>query len=209
MPKLLIATGNTGKARELAQMLGRQIEWTDLSAMNHLGTVEETGVTFRENACIKAGQYASRSNHWTLADDSGLEVDALDGKPGVTSARWAELHHAGQGDADNNRLLLKQLQNSPDDLRKARFVCVLALADPQGRIILTARDTVEGRIIHNPRGHNGFGYDPLFEVIGLGKTSAELEADEKNRISHRGKALRRLQKLMVQSGWFELDRRRT
>lgn len=205
MPKLLIATGNHGKARELARMLGQQVDWTDLSTMNDLGTVEETGTTFRENACLKAGLYARRANSWTLADDSGLEVDALDAKPGVTSARWAELHHAGQGDADNNRLLLQQLQDVPDDRRAARFVCVLALANPQGRILLTARDTVEGRIIHNPRGHNGFGYDPLFEPAGMGKTSAELEADEKNRISHRGKALGRLRKLMDRCGWFELD----
>jgi XTP/dITP diphosphohydrolase len=205
VPKLLIATGNAGKARELAQMLGGRIDWADLSYIPDIGTVEETGVTFRENACLKATQYARRANLWTLADDSGLEVDALDGKPGVTSARWAELHHAGKGDGDNNRLLLQQLQNVPDDRRAARFVCVLALANPGGKIILTARETVEGRIIHNPRGHNGFGYDPLFEVAGLGQTSAELASDEKNRISHRGRALRRIQSLMVRYGWFDLD----
>lgn len=207
MPKLLIATGNPGKARELAQVLGQEADWTDLSMLKDPGTVEETGITFRENACLKASQYAMRAGLWTLADDSGLEVDALDGKPGITSARWAELNHAGKGDADNNRLLLKQLEHVPVEKRTARFVCVLALADPHGRIVLTARDAVEGRIVHNSRGHNGFGYDPLFEVAGLGRTSAELEPEEKNRISHRGKAMRRLRKLMVQSGWFELDRR--
>jgi XTP/dITP diphosphohydrolase len=206
VPNLLIATGNAGKARELARMLGYEIDWTDLSSIPNPATVEETGVTFRENACLKAEQYARMANLWTLADDSGLEVDALDGKPGVISARWAESHNAGKGDDDNNCLLLQQLQKIPDDLRAARFVCVLALADPNGNIVLTARDTVEGRIIHKPRGENGFGYDPLFMVAGLDRTSAELEPDEKNRVSHRGKALRRLQSMMERSGWFELDR---
>ncbi len=106
------------------------------------------------------------------------------------------MNHAGKGDADNNSLLLKQLENIPDEKRGARFVCVLSLADPGGRIILTARDTVEGRIVHAPRGHNGFGDDPLFLIDSLGKTTAELTPDEKHAISHRGKALRRMKELM-------------
>jgi XTP/dITP diphosphohydrolase len=133
---------------------------------------------------------------WALADDSGLEVDALGGAPGVISARWAEINGAGKGDADNNKTLLRQLENVPDDARSARFVCVLALADPAGRVILTARDTLEGTLLRSPRGSNGFGYDPLFYVAELGKTTAELSPDEKHRISHRGKALRRLRDLM-------------
>lgn len=203
MMKLLIATRNHGKAREFADMLGNAagagapIDWIDLAGLTQdPGEVEEAGHTFRANACIKAQQYALRTGFWTLADDSGLEVDALDGKPGVYSARWAAMHSAGAGDADNNRLLLTQLENVPDAERTARFVCVLALSDPKGRIVLTARDTIEGRIIRDARGANGFGYDPLFLVESLGKTTAELSPGEKHAISHRGKALVRLKAMI-------------
>ena len=178
-------------------MLGAaDLAFTDLSSHPRVDPVEETGQTFRANACLKGTFYAKHFQTWTVADDSGLEVDALNGAPGVHSARWAEINAAGKGDTDNNALLLKQLQNIPDDRRAARFVCVLALADPQGRIVLTARDTVEGRVIHEPRGHNGFGYDPLFLIDALGKTTAQLAPDEKHAISHRGKALRHLRALM-------------
>jgi XTP/dITP diphosphohydrolase len=131
-----------------------------------------------------------------VADDSGLEVDSLAGAPGVHSARRAELNRAGKGDADNNALLLKQLADVTDERRTGRFVCVLALCDPEGRVVLTARDTVEGRIIRAPRGQNGFGYDPLFLITEKGKTTAELPPEEKHAISHRGKALRQLRSLM-------------
>jgi len=125
-------------------MLGsRRFTWRDLAERNDKQPVEETGRTFRANACLKASQYAIRHRMWALADDSGLEVDALGGAPGVISARWAEINGAGKGDADNNKTLLRQLENVPDDARSARFVCVLALADPAGRVILTARDTLE------------------------------------------------------------------
>src|SRR5207249_3746426 len=127
------------------------------------------------------------SGKWTLADDSGLEVDALGGKPGILSARWAEINGAGKGDHDNNALLLRQLNGVPEELHTARFVCVLALADPSGRIILTVRATIEGRILTEPRGQNGFGYDPLFLVPELGRTTAQLDPSDKHRISHRGK----------------------
>jgi XTP/dITP diphosphohydrolase len=195
--ELLIATANPGKVREFREMLGSErFTWRDLAERQDKQPVEETGQTFRANACLKASQYATRYRMWALADDSGLEVDALGGKPGVTSARWAELNGTGKGDADNNKTLLRQLENVPDDARTGRFVCVLALADPAGRVLLTARDTVEGTILRSPRGSNGFGYDPLFFVSELGKTTAELSPDEKHRISHRGKALRRLRELM-------------
>jgi len=198
MIKLLIATKNHGKAKEFAEMLGGGgIDWIDLAGLaRDPGEVEETGHTFRANACLKASQYADRTGFWTLADDSGLEVDALGGKPGVVSARWARIHNAGQGDADNNRLLLRQLAAVPAEQRSARFVCVLALSDPKGRIVLTARDTVEGHLLRAPRGANGFGYDPLFLVHALGKTTAELSSDEKHAISHRGKALVRLKAMI-------------
>jgi XTP/dITP diphosphohydrolase len=198
---MLIATGNAGKVREFREMLGDdRFKWSDLSQHRDIPPIPETGTTFRANACLKASGYATALQTWALADDSGLEVDALDGSPGVYSARWAEMNHAGNVsgnvDADNNALLLKQLADIPDARRTARFVCVLALANPRGQIILTTRDTVEGRIIHSPRGANGFGYDPLFLIDNLGKTSAELSPAEKHRISHRGKALTRLRDLM-------------
>jgi XTP/dITP diphosphohydrolase len=199
--ELLIATGNAGKVREFREMLGSQrFTWRDLAERGDRQPVEETGRTFRANACLKASQYALRHRMWALADDSGLEVDALGGKPGVTSARWAELNGTGRGDADNNKILLQQLENTPDAARSARFVCVLALADPAGRVILTARDTIEGNILRSPRGANGFGYDPLFYVAELGKSTAELAPEEKHQISHRGKALRHLRELMDKVG---------
>jgi XTP/dITP diphosphohydrolase len=196
--KLLIATKNPGKVREFRGMLGAdRYAWSDLSDHPDVSDVEETGATFRANACLKAVHYATHLKTWALADDSGLVVDALDGKPGVLSARWAKVNDAGSGDADNNVLLLRQLENTPDgSARSARFVCVLALSDPHGRVILTTQDAVEGQIIRAPRGSNGFGYDPLFLVPSLGKTTAELSPDEKHRISHRGKALARLKGLM-------------
>lgn len=196
--QLLIATGNAGKAREFRQMLGEdRFIWQDLSSLAaSIAPVHESGRTFRDNACLKATYYALATQRWTLADDSGLEVDALGGSPGVLSARWSEVNAAGRGDADNNALLLRQLADVPDERRTARFVCVLALSDPAGRILLSARDTVEGRIIHRARGANGFGYDPLFQIDALGRTTAELGSDQKHAISHRGKALRRLRALM-------------
>jgi XTP/dITP diphosphohydrolase len=199
--KILIATSNVGKVKEFREMLGGgEIEFTDLTALPSPGAPQETGHTFRANACLKAAYYGKCYNMYALADDSGLSVDALDGAPGVHSARWAELQGTGSGDAANNATLLKQLADVPDDRRTARFTCVLALSDPQGRILLTAQDSVEGRILREPRGTNGFGYDPLFLVDSLGKTTAELEPREKHRISHRGKALRHLKTLMERVG---------
>jgi XTP/dITP diphosphohydrolase len=199
--ELLIATTNPGKVREFREMLGHAgVSFSDLSA--HPGTmaVEETGHTFRANACLKAVHYARLFKTYTVADDSGLEVDALNGAPGVHSARWAEMNRTGKGDADNNALLLRQLEDVPDERRTARFVCVLALADPDGRILLTARDTVEGRVIREARGANGFGYDPLFLIDEMGRTTAELAAEQKHAISHRGKALRHLRGIMERLG---------
>jgi XTP/dITP diphosphohydrolase len=194
---LLIATANTGKAKEFREMLGGdQFTWSDLSTQPSPPKIEETGRTFRENACIKASEHALHYKRWTLADDSGLEVDALNGSPGVYSARWAEMNGAGRGDSANNALLLQQLADVPDSKRVARFVCVLALSDPQGRIVLTARDFVAGRILRSARGGNGFGYDPLFLIEELGLTTAELEPAQKHAISHRGKALRTLREMM-------------
>ncbi|MGH7213337.1 MAG: RdgB/HAM1 family non-canonical purine NTP pyrophosphatase [Tepidisphaeraceae bacterium] len=203
--KLLVATTNAGKVREFREMLGDgRFEWSDLKSVGASGkpveAPDETGRTFRANATLKASYYAKHFQTWTLADDSGLEVDALNGSPGVFSSRWAELNRSGNGDADNNATLLRQIADVPDESRTGRFVCVLALSDPNGRIVLTARDTVEGRLLREPRGTNGFGYDPLFLLPELGKTTAELSSDEKHRISHRGKALRRVRELMKRAG---------
>lgn len=200
--KLLIATSNKGKIREFREMLGDdRYEWSDLSEHRDIVPAEETGDTFRDNACIKATYYAKALGTWALADDSGLEVDALGGKPGVHSARWAELNNAGKGDADNNALLLRQLDGVADAQRTGRFVCVLALSDPQGHVMLSVRDAVEGRILRAPRGTNGFGYDPLFYFDEFGCTTAELSSERKHAISHRGKALRRLRQQMDELPW--------
>ena len=195
--KLLIATMNRGKILEFRGILGNDgFQWDDLLSDAGLEEPEETGRTLRDNACLKAAYYARLRRTYAVADDSGLEVDALGGRPGVHSARWAEMHCEGRGDAANNALLLRQLEGVRDEKRTARFVCVLALADADGRVVLTARETVEGRVIREARGSKGFGYDPLFLVAQLGRTAAELEAEEKHQVSHRGKALRRLRGLM-------------
>ena len=163
--KLLIATGNPGKVKEFREMLGAErFAWSDLSAHRNVDGDRRNRRDVPRQRVSQSVGLCQQFDTWALADDSGLEVDALNRSPGVFSARWAEMNGAGKGDADNNALLLKQLANVPDEQRTARFVCVLALSDPKGRIVLTARDTVEGRIIHAPRGDNGFGYDPLFFI---------------------------------------------
>ena len=198
--QILIATTNAGKVREFREMLGAErYQWSDLSRHGAVEAVEETGRTFRANACLKASYYARLFDTIAIADDSGLEVDALHGGPGVHSARWAEMNQSGKGDAANNALLLKQLEAVLESDRTARFVCVLALADAKGRILLTVRDTMEGRIARESRGTNGFGYDPLFLVQGGSLTTAELPSAAKHQISHRGKALRRLNQLLEEA----------
>jgi non-canonical purine NTP pyrophosphatase (RdgB/HAM1 family) len=195
--RLVLATTNHGKVREMRQILsGAELELDDLTTFLHLPVPDETGATFQANACLKASHYARGLEAWTLADDSGLAVDALGGKPGVHSARWAAMHASGSGDSDNNALLLQQLKEIPDAQRSARFVCCLALANPAGHIVLTATAWVAGRILHAPRGDGGFGYDPLFMIESLGRTTAQLPPSEKNAISHRGKATRRMGELM-------------
>jgi len=194
--ELLVATRNPGKARELAGLVPDAQAKTLADFDDDRFEPIEDGRTFRDNACRKAAGYARHFGLQTLADDSGLAVDALGGAPGIFSARFAEMHGAGSGDADNNALLLRQLRNVPDDRRTARFVCVLAIALPDGRFVATAEGDVRGTILREPRGTNGFGYDPLFLVPHLGKTTAELPPDEKAAISHRGTAGRRLRGLL-------------
>ena len=156
------------------------------------GSVAETGRTFTENAIQKATAYARLSGLWTWADDSGLEVDALGGEPGIHSARYAG---PDASDEDRYRLLLRRLAHVPPGQRSARFRCVVALATPEGRVE-TAEGRCEGEIALAPRGAHGFGYDPIFYLPERGKTMAELPLEEKNRISHRGQAARAARRIL-------------
>jgi len=183
--KLLVATHNPGKVREYRELLaGLPVELTWPGELGLELAVEESGETFRENAVLKATAYAQASGLLTLADDSGLEVDALGGAPGVRSARYAG---PGATDEDRYRLLLRRMEAVPDGQRQARFRCVIAVVSPQGQV-WTAEGICEGIIVREPRGSHGFGYDPVFYVPELGRTMAELPEEEKNRISHRARA---------------------
>lgn len=188
--RLVLASGNKGKLAELQQMLGEQV--TVLPQSEFLSVeAEETGLTFIENAILKARHAARASGLPALADDSGLAVDALAGAPGIYSARYA----GDAGDAANNSKLLEALRDVPDAERGARFICVLALlrhADDPTPII--CQGEWHGRILHSPSGDQGFGYDPLFWVPETNCASAELPAAQKNRLSHRGKAMAKLRK---------------
>ncbi len=189
MPAIVVATGNRGKVRELADALAPTgYEVHGLEAIADTTPVEETGATFEENARIKAEAYSRRTPHLVLADDSGLEVDALRGAPGVLSARYG-----GPALSDRERCdaILKALIDTPEAGRTARFRCVLAIAR-NGRTIATFDGTVEGEILREPRGANGFGYDPIFFHAAAGRAFAELTLDEKQRVSHRGQARRKL-----------------
>ncbi|NLY88256.1 MAG: XTP/dITP diphosphatase [Firmicutes bacterium] len=189
MPRLVLASKNKGKLRELKKMLaGSSWELYSAADFPQLPPVVEDGETFRENAVKKALLVAGILKEWTLADDSGLEVDALNGAPGVFSARFA-----GEpgNDKKNNEKLLRLLADIPLEQRTARFRCALALASPEGEVWTTER-TCEGLIAPAPRGDQGFGYDPLFYLPELGVTMAELPEEKKNEISHRGKAMKDL-----------------
>jgi XTP/dITP diphosphohydrolase len=183
--KVYCATGNPGKLREFrlaGELLGIDVE--PLPAIESIAAPEETGATFEENACIKASYYSSFAPGLLFSDDSGLEVDALGGEPGVYSARYAGEHAT---DDENNRLLLERLDETAD--RTARFVCVIALAEA-GRIVKTFRGAVEGEILRETRGPGGFGYDPLFYYPPFGCSFGEVDGERKFGVSHRGNALR-------------------
>jgi len=187
MPEILLATRNAGKIREIRRMtaVGDWV-WHGLDAFPDVPAAVEDGATFAENARHKALHYAQATGLYTLADDSGLEVDCLDGEPGVHSARYAG---TPRDDAANNRKLVAALAGVPLERRTARFRCALALARP-GELLIETEGVVAGLIIDEPRGDNGFGYDPHFLIRALGRTTAELPPDEKNALSHRGQALR-------------------
>lgn len=186
--ELVVATGNQGKLREIRRLLADAgVRVLSLADFPHLPEVEEDGETFAENARKKAQTVARLTGRLTLADDSGLEVAALGGAPGVRSARYAG---EGATDEDNNRKLLAALAAVPREERGGAFVCVMALCDPGGDCRFF-EGRLEGEILEAPRGEEGFGYDPLFLLPGEGRTLAELPLEVKNALSHRGQALRK------------------
>jgi XTP/dITP diphosphohydrolase len=200
-PQLLIASANAGKVAEYRSLLdGVPCDLVSLREAGIDGDIEETGATYEENARIKAIECARRSGLVTLADDSGLEVDALGGEPGVYSARYA-----GENATDAQRVafLLSKLEGVPDERRGARFVCVIAVAFPGGDVTF-CRGECYGRIVHEPRGTLGFGYDPAFFIPELGRTVAELPPEVKNRVSHRGRAAAEARKVL--SGFIDAGR---
>lgn len=185
--RLLIATRNQGKLRELRQLLSDlPIEVCDLDSFSSLETVAETGLTFIENASLKATGYAKQTGVMTLADDSGLEIDALGGAPGVFSARYG-----GDGASDSDRIskVLSEMIDVLEPVRTARFVSAIAIADSGGAVINLSTGICEGKIAESPVGTNGFGYDPIFIPNGFEQTFGQLEAAVKNQISHRARAL--------------------
>lgn len=199
--KLLIATRNRGKATEIKALLGlglqKNVEVLTLPDLPTASDLREEGKTFAENAKNKALHYAKEHKILCIADDSGLSVDALGGRPGVLSARYAG---AQATDEQNIALLLEELSPSPKPW-SAAFLCVAAAALP-GRVIAEATGRVDGEIVSTPRGESGFGYDPVFRVKGSPKTMAELTTEEKNKISHRGQSIRILIEELRNSGMF-------
>jgi len=185
--QILIATKNSGKVLELKNLLADlPVELLNLKDFPSIVEAEETGATFIENAALKAQSYARQTGIFALADDSGLEVAALGGAPGIYSARYA-----GENVSDETRIekLLNEISRSGNDDRRARFVCAIAIADENGEIIFTAEDYCEGEIAFEPRGRNGFGYDPVFIPSGFEQTFGELSEPVKQKISHRARAL--------------------
>ena len=188
LPKrLLLATRNEGKLRELRELLADlPLTLNDLDEVPLVDDVSETGETFVENAVLKASSYSTQTGLLTLSDDSGLEVDALGGAPGVRSARYVGKQAP---DAARVERLLAEIAALDPAKRKARFVSVIAIADPEGLVLSISKGMCEGRIAFGPRGANGFGYDPIFIPDGYDLTFAELDTGTKNRISHRAQAL--------------------
>jgi XTP/dITP diphosphohydrolase len=191
---LLLATQNQGKLQELRQLLrDLPLELYGLTDFANIEAVSETGATFIENASLKAVGYATQTGRLTLADDSGLEVDALGGAPGVLSARYAG---EGASDVERIKILLAEMSINPETKRSAQFVSAVAIASADGRILNVSEGECDGHINFVPRGAGGFGYDPIFIPAGYDKTFAELETEIKNKISHRARALRGAQEFL-------------
>ena len=188
--QMLVATGNIGKLNELnALMADMPVDLLSLSDIGSFDEIEETGATFAENAALKATGYARIAGMLTLADDSGLEVEALDGRPGILSARY------GGADLGFDKKMLKllgELDNTGDRDRRGRFVCSIAIANAAGEIVHSADGICSGKIARSPRGMNGFGYDPLFIPDGFDQTFGELSEDIKRKISHRARAFEQI-----------------
>lgn len=198
MQKVIFATSNQGKVREIKAIIeetGADVEVLSLKEAGITTEIIEDGTTFEENALIKARTICKETGLLTLADDSGLEVDYLGGEPGIYSARYLgeDTPHSIK-----NPSIIKRLEGVPDEERTARFVCACAAVFPDGREEVL-RETMEGRIAYEEKGENGFGYDPLFYLPEYGCTNAELSPEEKNKISHRGKALRAMCELIFKS----------
>ena len=204
--RILVASTNPGKLAEISAMVGGDVQWVSLKDFKDLTEIKEDGTTFAENARKKATGYAKATGLWTLADDSGLMIDALDGQPGVMSARFSDAKDKNRKLLDHKNMakVLKLLQGVPKENgstsspsraksreRTARFVCCLCLASPE-KILIETEGVLEGFIAEKEIGENGFGYDPVFFVPRLNKTVAQLSAEEKNAISHRGQAIRKL-----------------
>ncbi|HQZ95061.1 MAG TPA: RdgB/HAM1 family non-canonical purine NTP pyrophosphatase [Pyrinomonadaceae bacterium] len=188
--KLLIATNNQGKVAELQDLIADfPIELLSLADFPAVVEVDETGSTFAENAELKAAGYARQTSSFALADDSGLEVDALDGRPGVLSARYG-----GEATtfAEKISMLIDEMKAAESDERRARFVCSISIADTKGTILFTADGVCKGRIADSPRGAGGFGYDPLFIPDGFAQTFGELDRSTKQTISHRSRAFQQI-----------------
>ena len=201
IPKLLLATRNAGKAREYSLLLQRApFELTTLDAEGIQEDVSESGQTFQDNACLKAIGYAVSDRFLVLADDSGLEVDALGGAPGPLSARFGG---KGASDKDKVNLLLSRLQGTPWEKRSARFRCVIAIA-AQGKVVGLCEGVCAGIIDFEAKGDQGFGYDPVFYIPEMDKTMAELTLEEKNRVSHRAKAAQKALRLLEHM-WQEIN----
>jgi len=191
--RVIIATKNRGKAKEFQHMFAPYgYEVQTLLDLSHIEDVEETGETFEENAILKAETVAQELGVLVIADDSGLAIDALEGRPGVYSARYAGEEKSDEANMDK---VLSELESVEDSDRTARFHCVLAIADPNGET-RTVTGTCEGMILQEKRGTNGFGYDPIFYIPTLQKSMAELSQDEKSQISHRGNALKKLKNII-------------
>jgi XTP/dITP diphosphohydrolase len=189
LTRLVVATANQGKLREFeAALAAAGIDVAGLDALGDSNPVDETGSTFEENAKLKAEQYSLRTKLPVVADDSGLEVDALGGAPGVHSARYGG---EGYDDRGRNQLVLDRLAGVPDEKRTARFRCVLVVAR-EGRTLATFEGVVEGRILHEQRGTNGFGYDAVFFHEGIQRGFGEITLERKQALSHRGQAIRKL-----------------
>ena len=187
--KVVLATRNAHKVAELQRILAPyDVQLVSLADVGVTDEVAETGATFAENALLKARAAAVASGLVAIADDSGIAVDALNGMPGVLSVYWAG---RARDDAANLRLVLEQIEDVPDERRGAAFVCAAAAVTPDGRE-LVVEGRLEGRVLRTPRGANGFGYDPIFEADGYDRSNAELTPEEKDAISHRGKAFRAL-----------------